>query len=144
MRLLPCPLLAEEDVLDEPSEDLVGAPEVDADDDAGDEHDDRPLDQLRLRRPFDLLQLAPRLADEVEVARTCVRRRARLRLGPPLGAAAVSAVRDGTVGLPRRRRGSLLAPRLPARGALRTRLPRHRASGSPGAACAAGTSGSTS
>src|SRR3954452_14846915 len=144
MRLLPCPLLAEEDVLDEPSEDLVGAPEVDADDDAGDEHDDRPLDQLRLRRPLDLLQLAPRLADEAEAARARVDGGGRLRLGPLLGAAAVAAVGDGAGGLPRRRRGSLLAPRLAARGALRTRLPRHRASGSPGGACAACTSGSTS
>src|SRR4051794_11331947 len=121
MRLLPCPLLAEEDVLNEPAEDLVGAPEVDADDDAGDEHDDRALDQLRLRRPLDLLELAPRLADEVEAARMRVRWCARLRLGPPLGAAAVVAVRDGAGGLPRRRRGPPPAPPPPAPGAVATR-----------------------
>src|SRR5436853_82173 len=58
------PLLAQEDVLDEPLEREVGDPEIGADDRAGDEHDDDALDQLLLAGPFDLLQLGDRLLDE--------------------------------------------------------------------------------
>ena len=38
---------------------LVVEIEVDADDEAGDEHDDRALDHLVLARPLDLLELRP-------------------------------------------------------------------------------------
>src|SRR2546425_11060408 len=57
-------LLAEEDVLDQALEDLVGAPQVGTDDSASDEDDDCGLDDLLLPRPLDLLQLRPRLRDE--------------------------------------------------------------------------------
>jgi hypothetical protein len=56
--------LLKKDVLDEPTEELVGDPKIDADDQAGDENDDRALDQLLLTGPLDLLQLAPGLTDE--------------------------------------------------------------------------------
>src|SRR2546430_7907725 len=56
---------AEEDVLDKPLERLVGEKEVDADDQAGDQDDHGALDQLLLPGPFDLVQLGPRLADEL-------------------------------------------------------------------------------
>jgi hypothetical protein len=58
------PLLTEEDVAHERLERLIGSKEVRADDRAGDQDDDRALDDLGLARPFDLLQLTPRLADE--------------------------------------------------------------------------------
>src|SRR2546430_16481581 len=56
---------AEKDVLDEPLERLVGEEEVDADDQAGDQDDHGALDQLLLAGPLDLVQLGPRLADEL-------------------------------------------------------------------------------
>src|SRR5439155_1326573 len=56
---------SEQNVLDEAFPDQVGAVEIHADDDAGDEDDDDALDQLALAGPLDLLQLAPRLGDEV-------------------------------------------------------------------------------
>src|SRR6266516_1699092 len=56
--------LLQEDVLDEPTEDLVGQEKVDADDHAGDEYDDGALDQLLLAGPLDLLELTPGLPDE--------------------------------------------------------------------------------
>src|SRR5919204_4694347 len=58
------PLLPQEDVLDDALSDQVVRVQVDADDEARDEDDGRALDHLRLVRPFDLLQLAPRLRDE--------------------------------------------------------------------------------
>src|SRR5436853_566380 len=58
------PLLPEEDVLDDALPDQVVGVEVHPDDQAGDQHDRRPLDHLRLARPLDLLDLAPRLGDE--------------------------------------------------------------------------------
>src|ERR671934_2391822 len=58
------PLLPQEDVLDHALPDQVVRVQVDADDEARDEDDDGALDHLRLVRPLDLLQLAPRLADE--------------------------------------------------------------------------------
>src|SRR4051794_8751116 len=61
-------LLTQEDVLDHVLPDLVVHVEKDADDRAGDEHDDGALDDLVLRRPLDLLQLCPRLVDEAEAA----------------------------------------------------------------------------
>src|SRR3989442_1368696 len=60
--------LLEEHLLDDVLPDLVVQVEVRADDDAGDDHDDRPLNQLVLLRPLDLLELGPRLADEAEHA----------------------------------------------------------------------------
>src|SRR5512133_3671054 len=56
--------LPQEDVSDEGLEDEVCEPEVRADDRARDDHDDRSLDDLALRRPLDLLQLGPGLGDE--------------------------------------------------------------------------------
>src|SRR6516162_295336 len=99
---------SQKDVLDETLEDLVGRVEVDADDDARDEDDDGPLDHLRLRRPFDLLQLAPRLGGEPPAARARHAARARLALDrvdrPDLRLALPRSLRDA--------RGLLL--RLPA------------------------------
>src|SRR5690349_20040899 len=59
-----CPL-SQEDVVDDGLPDLVVRVEIHADDDAGDQDDERALDQLLLARPLDLVQLAGRLADEV-------------------------------------------------------------------------------
>jgi len=56
-------------VLDEPLEDLIRRVEVDAHDQAGDEDDDGALDDLRLGRPLDLLQLGPGLEGEAAAAR---------------------------------------------------------------------------
>ena len=61
--------LLEKDVLDETTEDLVGDPEVDAHDDARDEDDDGALHNLLLPGPLDLLELAPRLADEASAGK---------------------------------------------------------------------------
>src|SRR5579862_2009059 len=58
-------LLSEEDVGDHVLPDLVVEIEVEPDDQAGDQHDHRPLHDLVLARPLDLLQLRPGLADEV-------------------------------------------------------------------------------
>src|SRR5437763_11056821 len=58
--------LLEQHLLDDFLPELVVQPEVSADDDAGDEHDDRALDHLVLAGPLDLLQLCDRLADEPE------------------------------------------------------------------------------
>src|SRR5207244_2110152 len=113
---------SEQNVLDEAFPDQVGAVEIHADDDAGDEDDDDALDQLALAGPLDLLQLAPRLGDEV--------------LEPPAGDRAGFAGRFGLSTCarrrPARRRGrsarerGLAAGHLLAPGAaLRTRLPSH-------------------
>ena len=66
----------QEDLLDETLEDEVRAPEVEADDDAGDQDDRRALDQLVAARPLDLVQLRPRLRDEATGAAAA---RARVR-----------------------------------------------------------------
>src|SRR5919198_1563325 len=58
------PLLPQEDVLDHALPDQIVRVQVDADDKARDEDDGRALEHLRLVRPLDLLQLAPRLGDE--------------------------------------------------------------------------------
>src|SRR5262249_9447101 len=85
----------QEDVLDEPLEDLVRGVEIEADDDAGDQDDDRALDHLRLRRPLDLLELTPRFGCEPAAARAGDTARAGLALdglrGPDLGLALASA-----------------------------------------------------
>src|SRR5215218_5443794 len=57
-------LLAQEDVLDDALPEEVVGVEEDPDDHARDQHDRRPLDDLVLPGPVDLLQLGPRLADE--------------------------------------------------------------------------------
>src|SRR5919197_6157424 len=56
--------LLEEELLHQRPESEISRVEVDAHDSAGDQDDHRRLDDLVLGRPFDLLQLAPRLADE--------------------------------------------------------------------------------
>src|SRR5258705_2914872 len=71
----------DQDVLDEALEDEVGGVEEDADDHAGDQHDDHALDQLVLRRPLDLLQLGPRLGDEPRHAAAACSPRLAGRLG---------------------------------------------------------------
>ena len=58
------PLLAREDLLDERLQPEVGDVQVSPDDRAGDDHDDRALEDLALVRPLDLLQLAPGFLDE--------------------------------------------------------------------------------
>jgi hypothetical protein len=55
-------------VLDEAPEELVGEEQVRAGDQTGDEDDRGALNQLLLAGPVDLLQLAPRLLDEVPEA----------------------------------------------------------------------------
>src|SRR5438874_9381881 len=81
--------LLEEHLLDDFLPELVVQPEVDADDDAGDDHDDRALDHLVLPGPFDLLQLRPRLLDEVgpalDLAGGPDRRRRRGPAAPEIG-----------------------------------------------------------
>jgi hypothetical protein len=59
---------SEQDVLDEPAEQLVSEEQVDAGHETGDQDDGRTLDQLLLARPVDLLQLRPRLRDEARAA----------------------------------------------------------------------------
>ena len=67
--VLLCYLLAaQQDVADKGLDRLIGAVEVEADDQTGYKHDDRPLHDLGPLRPVDLLQLRPRLADEAENA----------------------------------------------------------------------------
>ena len=56
--------LTEKEVADERPQRLVGAVEIGADNDAGDDHDDRALYDLSAARPVDLLELGPRLLDE--------------------------------------------------------------------------------
>src|SRR5919204_1474048 len=73
------PLLPQEDVLDEALEDEVGAVEEDADDQARDQDDRDALDQLRLLRPLDLLQLSPGFRDEAPEAAA-----RQLALGAPI------------------------------------------------------------
>src|SRR5215203_1189836 len=60
--------LPQQDVADEGLEDEIREPEVRADDRAGDDYDDRSLDDLALRGPLDLLQLGPGLGDEAPEA----------------------------------------------------------------------------
>src|SRR5438874_3936064 len=104
--------LPQQHFLDESLKDLIGSPQVGADDDAGDEHDDRALDHLLLPRPFDLAQLAPGLRQEMAPAR--LRRMDWLGHGSRHLRLARSA---------RARRGGIrLRPALPA---LVTRLSRH-------------------
>src|SRR5205807_4074986 len=91
------PLLPEEDVLDDALPDQVVRVEVHPDDQAGDQHDRRPLDHLRLARPLDLLELAPRLGDEAASASArCAALPAlalrRCRAGPDLSLTRASAL----------------------------------------------------
>src|SRR5947207_15998950 len=90
--------LPQEDVADERLEDLVGRIEVSADDGAGDDDDDCPLDDLVLGGPLDLLELGdgpgnePPKAAAWESARAglplpCLRSRAALPLAPARAAA---------------------------------------------------------
>ena len=115
------PLLPEQDVADQGLESLVGGEEVRADDGAGDEHDDRPLDDLSLARPFDLLQLAPGFADEAAALDRLTASRLSLlglRRGPDLLLARAGALHDAAAGV-----GGLL---LAARAALSSRVLRHQ------------------
>src|SRR5262249_6584330 len=95
--------------------------EIDADHDAGDQHDNRSLNHLRLPRPLDLLELGPRLADEIEEApEEPATPLNRLRLGTPPAAVALP-VRRRLLGRTRRCSGPLRA----RSAALRPRLARH-------------------
>src|SRR3989442_2540465 len=114
---------SEQNVLDEAFPDEVGAVEIYADDDAGDEDDDDALDQLALSGPLDFLQLAPRLGDEV--LEPPARDRARLAggFGLSAGARRRSARRRGRSN---RQRGLTAGRHLLAPGAaLRTCLSSH-------------------
>jgi hypothetical protein len=92
--------------------------EIGADDGAGDDDDDRPLDDLGLGGPLHLLQLGDRLADEAAEAAAGHAARAGLRLrglrgGPHLLLARAGALDD-----------SLLVGLLLARAALAPSLAR--------------------
>src|ERR687888_1951598 len=104
------PLLPQEDVLDHALPDQVVRVQVDADDEACDEDDRSALDHLRLARPLDLLQLAPRLGDEparAAAGRPALAALALRRLGrrPDLGLARACALDHLRVA-----RGLLLGP----------------------------------
>ena len=86
-------LLPEQDVLDERLEREVGEPEEGADDHAGDQHDHRALDQLRLARPLDLLQLGDRLGDEAAAGRATAAGARRAPRASPAVASASSPSR---------------------------------------------------
>src|SRR5436190_15978279 len=105
-----CLLLPQQNLADELVEELVAEVEVRPDDHAGDDHDDRALDDLVLPGPLDLAELADRLGDEP------------LRAGERQLAAAGLA-RRGLKGGPDRRLTAAVAhralPRLPACAALR-------------------------
>src|SRR5436190_6481511 len=58
------PPLSQQDVLDEALPHEIGSVQIDADHDARHEDDHDALDELILVGPLDLLELAPRLADE--------------------------------------------------------------------------------
>src|SRR6186713_1330285 len=75
------PLSLEENLLDERLEHEVRQPEVRANDNARDEDDDRRLDDLLLRRPLDLLELAPGLRDELRAGEATLRLGLRLLVG---------------------------------------------------------------
>src|SRR5262249_2214099 len=77
--LSTCPL--EEYLLDQRLEHEVRQPEIRSNDNARDEHDDSGLDDLLLRRPLDLLQLAPRLGDELGAGETVCALGLRLLFG---------------------------------------------------------------
>src|SRR3954469_4137667 len=64
-----CLLLPQQNLADELVEELVAEVEVRPDDHAGDDHDDRALDDLVLPGPLDLAELADRLGDEALRAR---------------------------------------------------------------------------
>src|SRR5436190_15978577 len=105
-----CLLLPQQNLADELVEELVAEVEVRPDDHAGDDHDDRALDDLVLPGPLDLAELADRLGDEP------------LRAGERQLAAAGLA-RRGLKGGPDRRLAAAVAhralPRLASRAALR-------------------------
>src|SRR5262245_9652891 len=78
-----CASLPEKDVADEGADHLVDAPEVRADDEHRDDHDDRPLDGLGAVRPVDLAKLGDRLGDEATpAARRVLDGRDRRSTGP--------------------------------------------------------------
>src|SRR5581483_906596 len=96
-------LLSQQHVLDERADRLVGAVEEDPDDRAGDLDDDRSLHDLGAPGPLDLLQLAPRLADEREAPRADA-------VGE--GGSGLLRHRSGAGAEPRRARGDRAAARL--------------------------------
>src|SRR5262245_13549377 len=95
-------VLLAEDPLDDVLPDKIVRVEVDADHDARDQHHNRSLNHLRLARPLDLLELSPRLADEVEdPAEEPAPALSRLWFGRTLAAVSL-AVRGRLVGTTRR------------------------------------------
>ena len=121
--------LLEKNAVDEGTDDLVEAPEVEADDRARDDHDDDTLERLAPRRPVDLRRLGVRLADELPA----------LLLGLPTG-----LLLDGLLGRPnllRARTARVDAPSAAARAGGATLsaglachlagLPMHRVLGAP-------------
>src|SRR6476469_7757014 len=119
--------LPQEDVLDDALPDFVVDVEVEADDQARDQHDRGAGDHLRLGRPVDLLQFGVRLPDEAEEPVASL----ALLLRRGLDArAAVARRRDalrGSAPARRRRRGPSrglagLAPGAPLRAGLASHL----------------------
>src|SRR3954463_10735880 len=112
-RNMSLPLLVQDPLDDVLPEDVVRI-EVDPDHDAGDQHDHRSLNDLRLAGPLDLLQLRPRLSEEGEAPAARLRgRRGRPALAPP--ALAVSGRLRGTTrrcACLVRTRSAALCPRL--------------------------------
>src|SRR3954454_13077234 len=119
-----CLALLTEEPLDDVGPDAIVDVQVGADDDARDQHDHRSLNDLRLARPLDFLELAPRLGDEAPLLAPLRSGLAldRLRSRPHLSLPRAGALRDPLLVLVL---SLVLLLRLAARAALRSRLPRH-------------------
>src|SRR5436309_2903464 len=110
--------LLTDDLLDDVLPDQIVRIEIDADHHAGDQHDNRSLNHLRLTGPVDLLELRPRLGDEAAALAALRAGLAfrRLRARTDLRLALARALGDAAAAL---RLG------LAARAPLRPRLPCH-------------------
>src|SRR5581483_6386856 len=120
--------LSQQHVLDDVLPELVVQPEVEADDEARDQHHRRAADQRLLARPLDLLELRHRLLDEVREAGAWGLPLLRDALG---AARLVAAVRRRARSRPHRRPTRERRLRLrPPGAALLTGLPSHALSAS--------------
>src|SRR6266496_1357674 len=110
--------LLADDPLNDRLPQLVVQVEIDADDDARDQDDDRRLNYLRLPRPLDFLQLRQRLREETAAALATLYAGLTLRgrLRTNLLLALARALGDAAA----------LLLRLAARAPLRTSLPGHQ------------------
>src|SRR6478672_1979555 len=113
--------LLTDEPLDDGGPDAIVDVEEGADHDARDQHDHRSLNHLRLPRPLDFLELAPRLRDEAALLAPLPSGLAldRLRSRPHLSLPRAGALRDALLIL------LVLLLRLAARTPLRSGLPRH-------------------